>query len=46
MKKFYLKPEMDEVVELPAVTLMDVSGGPIDDENGNEELAPRWRKSW
>ena len=45
MKKDYLKPEMDAIVELMGKELiMDVS--PIKEDDGTEpDMAPKWRKN-
>ena len=45
MKKDYLKPEMDAIIELMGKELlMDVS--PIKEDDGTEpDMAPRWKKN-
>ena len=45
MKKDYLKPEVESIVEMPAVNILDGTDIGSGADHGGDD-APRWRKSW
>ena len=46
MKKFYLKPEVEDIIEIPAVNIMEDSTGLGEDDGEGPRMSPRWKTGW